>query len=133
MDCPLQVCLVSSVQQADGSLSFTQAGQVTRVPAGSETALPHSICQDSMASHDASADGSAQQGAWRNDAEEEEAFLEAVTRQHTSQQQQQQASMWLLKCRCSGTRDWTCQHVLREATCCTIGMCCIYVQHQCNI
>ena len=131
MDCPLQVCLVTSVQQADGSLSFTEAGQITRVPAGSEAALSHGICQDFMASYDASADGSAQQRAWRDDAEEEEAFLESVTRQHASQQQQ--ACEWLLKCRCSGTRVWTCQLVLREAMCCTIGMCCVHVQHQCKI
>ena len=113
----LQVCLESSEQRPDGAVTFTAFGQIARVPAHSEAELFLSSSQAMHADEDG-LEGTEDHGAWHNDAEEEEAFLEAVTRQQPSQR----PSDLLLKCRWTGASDWACWHVLREGTSCTTGV-----------
>ena len=110
----LQVCLESSEQRSDGAVTFTAIGQITKVPAHSGAALSPGSSH-ALRGEEGSLEGAEQQGGWRNDAEEEEAFLEAVTRQQPSQ------CDLLLKCRWAGASDWACWHVLREGASCTTG------------
>lgn len=112
-----QVCLESSEQSPDGAMTFTAIGQITRVTSRSEAELFLSSSQALQSAEDV-LEGAEQQGAWQNDAEEEEAFLEAVTRQ----QQSQHPSELLLKCRWTGASDWACWYVLREGASCTTGI-----------
>ncbi len=110
------MCLESSEQRPDGAVTFTTTGQISRVSACSEAELFIGSSQAVQAAEGA-LEGAEGQGAWQNDAEEEEAFLEAVTRQ----QQPQHPSDLLLKCRWAGASNWACWHVLREGTSCTTG------------
>ena len=111
-----QVCLESSEQRPDGAVTFTAIEQITRVPAHSGAALSPGYSQ-ALQAEEGALEGAEQQGAWQNDAEEEEAFLEAATRQQPSQP----PSDLLLKCRWAGASDWACWHVLREDMTCTTG------------
>ena len=115
----LQVCLESSEQRPDGAVTFTAFGQIIRVSAHSEKALFLAFIPGLQSAGDA-LEGLEQQGTWQNNAEEEEAFLEAVTRQQPSQR----PTDLLLKCRWAGAADWACWHVLKEAQSCTTGICC---------
>lgn len=112
----VQVCLESSERRPDGAVTFTANGRISKVPAGSAAELFPSSSQALYAAEGA-VDSIEQQGAWRSDAEEEEAFLEAVTRQQLTQH----SGNLLLKCRWAVASDWACWHVLREGTACTAG------------
>ena len=122
------MCLESSEQQADGRLTFTETGRVNKVPAGSKIALAHSGFQGLKAAREAS-EHAAEQGIWHSDAEEEEAFLEAVNRQQGAYAPQQSDEL-LLQCRWAGAVQWVCHQVLREGTSCSTGVCAYHLHYQ---
>ena len=97
-------------------MTFTAGGRITQVLAGCKVELSPGSSQDLQAAEGA-LNGNMQHGSWQNNAEEEEAFLEAATRQQPSQP----SGDLLLKCRWAGAGDWACWHVLTEGTLCTTG------------
>ena len=117
--CTMQVCVESSKEHADGAVTYTETEPITPIPAGSQRALRQSFSQGWATNPDLGEDAS-QQSTAQADAEEEEAFLEAVTGRHGSARGQEPPQL-LLKCRAVGAAGWAGQCVLKESTSCSTG------------
>ena len=115
----MQVCVESSKHQAAGAVVYTKTELTTHVPAGSQRALRQSLSQGWASSQDLGEEAS-QQSTMQTNAEEEEAFLEAVTRQQASARGQEPPQL-LLKCRAVGAASWAGRCVLKENTSCSTG------------
>ena len=108
-----------SQHHADGAVTYTESELITPVSAGSQRALRQSFSQSWAPSQDLGEDAS-QHSTLQADAEEEEAFLEAVTKQQGSARGQEQPEL-LLKCRALGAAGWAWQCVLKERMSCSTG------------
>ena len=115
----MQVCVESSKHHADGAVTYTKHEKGIAIPAGSQRALRQSFSHRWAPSQDLGEDAS-QQSTVQADAEEEEAFLEAVTKQQGPARGQEQPQL-LLKCRAVGAAGWAGQCVLNENAACSTG------------
>ena len=109
----------SSKHHADGAVTYTKHEKSMAVPAGSRRALRQSFSQGWAPSQDLREDAS-QQSTSQADAEEEEAFLEAITKQQGPVMGQAPPQL-LLKYRAVGAAGWGGQCVLSENTSCSTG------------
>ena len=109
----------SNKDHADGTVTYTKTERITPVPAGSQRALRQTFSQGWAPSQDLREDAS-QQSTLQADAEEEEAFLEAVTKQQGPVMGQEPPQL-LLKYRTVGAAGWAGQCVLSENTSCSTG------------
>ena len=108
----------SSKDHADGTVTYTKTELITPVTAGSQRGLRQTFSQG-WAPKDLREDAS-QQSTLQADAEEEEAFLEAVTKQQGPVMGQEPPQL-LLKYRAVGAAGWAGQCVLKETTSCSTG------------